>query len=309
MKRKYTTEFAINSYSVWGGVLQQEDFDYLHIPNGMNPQIYFIGKRSRIYCNPESMIISNDGLISGTAIIQKTGDNKEVLISKKFPIESEDELCLEINYPYTKIIVKNKNKVLFSIKVASILSLQSDYIDGLDLEILYIGQSFSGSNNYGIRERLENHSTLQAIYSDMITKFPCDDVWIGLLCFDSQVFIELDGTSKETIMSQEEDNNHIDNFFNSDISEEQIVNFTEAALINYFQPSFNQVYKGKFPSSRHKSYSSCYDLDLNKIIATLSTDSMHCRVYTPFTDPSDLHTAEFQLHSREERKEMFDFFI
>jgi hypothetical protein len=58
------------------------------------------------------------------------------------------------------------------------------------------------------------------------------------------------------------------------VSEEQEINLIEAILIKYFQPRFNQVFKRKFPSPAHKTYSQCYDLDFNTVSVEIDTGDL-----------------------------------
>lgn len=302
------TEFTLDSYVTWGALLQQGEFDYLKVPEGKNPQIYFIGKRPRISCDVNFTSINQEGLLSGIAIIHDANRDQRIpfalqVISqdKKYPFD------LELSYPYTVLKVKSGNSGVKSMTVATAVAMQSQSMqECLDMEVLYIGQSFSGSRNYGIRQRIENHSTLQNIYAEAINKFPNDEVWIGLLHFEIQAHMFIDGMANDLIATPEEDDRHVERFSNGEISGQQIINFTEAALIKYLQPRFNKVYKNIFPSNTHASYSECYELDLSSISVTLVTDCLGCRTYTSEVSANETHFIHFNLHSFEERRTIFD---
>ena len=64
-----------------------------------------------------------------------------------------------------------------------------------------------------------------------------------------------------------------------EITEQQQINFTEAALVRYF----------KHPA--HKTYSQCYDLDLNAVNVELQTEEIMCRLWSPSVAPSWTHFA------------------
>jgi len=304
MSRKYNTEFALNSYVTWGALLQQGDFDYLKIPEGKNPQIYVIGKRPRITCDSNSVHLLDDGIV-GTALIRK--NEMDQTLDFKLPTSSSDNsVVLEIPYPYTNIVIKSNDKK-GQVGISTILALQSDLgSEILDLEILYVGQSLSGSDKYSIRNRIENHSTLQNIYSEAIRNFPGDEIWIGLFDFDMQIITSINGITEATA-TPEEENAHIERFFSTVISDQQMVNFTEAALIRYFQPAYNKIYKNSFPDPAHSTYSSCYDLEVNMVFVSLSLDCIRCRAYSQKVSPAIEHGAEFNLYSIDDRKSMLDF--
>ena len=92
------------------------------------------------------------------------------------------------------------------------------------------------------------------------------------------------------------------------ISDQQRINFTEAALIRYFQPEYNTLFKDPFPSPVHSSYASCYDVDLNMIAVEVGSEDLGCKFWSKHVEPKWTHIAAFPLHSREQRKHMFDLF-
>jgi hypothetical protein len=300
MPRKYYLEFALNSYVTWGALLQQGDFDYLKIPPDKYPQIYLIGKRPRISCDPNSLHITKDGHIAVTALIHKLDGVKSIPFSA--PVNgSLDSVQLNTSYPYTIISAwKEGSEKGGSISVAALLGFQP-YFDNenLDLEILYIGQSDSDSSKYRIRDRIENHSTLLKIYSEVIKNYPNDEIWIALFHFEIDVINSFGGLI-ESIATPDEDDAHVERYFNSELPDSEMINLTEAALIRYFQPPFNKVYKNNFPNSSHSTYLSCYKLEIRQIFVAFLTDSIRCRVYTGAISPSVEHGVKYLLRSEED---------
>jgi hypothetical protein len=303
--RKYRTEFCLNAYSSWGALISQGDFDHLKIPEDKNPQIYFIAKRPRITCKQDSLVVSGNRL-EGTAIIHQIETEQEISFTAKIGEESNSFKCI-CEYPFTLFQLSKNNNPYFKIGISTLLTFQQNFPkEYLDLEILYIGQSFSGSDGYGIRQRLENHSTLQRIYAKVINDFPNYEVLLGVFHFEIDMITSIDGTVKETDTTDEEDNAHISEVLSSPVSEQQSVNFVEAGLIKYFEPEFNKTFKNSFPDSSHSSYASCYDLDFNQLNITLACDTINTFVYSAKVPRNFMHLAEFQLHSSEDRKAMFD---
>ena len=128
----------------------------------------------------------------------------------------------------------------------------------LDLEVLYIGQAYGSSGERSAIDRLAKHETLQAIYGEAVRRSPDKEVWIVLLglaeVYGLMVFSPVAGDGDLVTPDNES--------LMTGISEQQQINFTEAALIRYFSPSYNKEYKDTFPSPAHKTYSECYDLDI-----------------------------------------------
>jgi hypothetical protein len=300
MPRKYYLEFALNSYVTWGALLQQGDFNYLNIPFDKNPQIYLIGKRPRITCDPNSLHICKDGHIALTALVHRLDGIRRISFSAPI-IGNLNNVELHTSYPYTSISSqKGGIEKSGSISVAALLSFQPHFDnENLDLEILYIGQSDSESSKYTIRDRIENHSTLQKIYSEVIKSYPNDEIWIALFHFEINVINSFGGLTKSTA-SPEEDDAHAKRYLNSTLPDSEMINLTEAALIRYFQPSFNKVYKNSFPNPSHSTYLSCYKLEIREIFVAFLTDSIRCRVYTDAVGPSVEHGVKYLLRSRED---------
>ncbi|MCK5171805.1 MAG: hypothetical protein KAR47_00325, partial [Planctomycetes bacterium] len=94
---------------------------------------------------------------------------------------------------------------------------------------------------------------------------------------------------------------------NTDITEQQQVNFTEAALIRYFQPPYNKIYKNSFPDPAHSTYSECYDIDLNMVCVEVQTEDLMLRLWSEHVEPKWIHFCSFPLHSREDRIYMLEF--
>ena len=308
--RKYLTEFALNMFCTHKTLLQQQDFDYLeHQPEIDNHSyhIYIIGRRPKIIFNPKEFHFSQDIVHGSFDVINETNNRTFVFdvpnLLGSFPVS------MECNYPYTefKIIDKHGNIISNGKTALFLTQIASKAIPILDLEVLYIGQAYGENGNRIATDRLKNHSTLQSIYAESITKSPNMDIWIILLEFTQNNIISIDGRKQKYQTSNIEDNAHIKQCLSENISEKQKINFTEAALIKYFQPEYNKIYKNIFPNPMHNSYSERYDLEINHIAAEIQTDEIKTRLFSKKIKPKVFHIAQFDLYSQEDRKGMFDF--
>jgi hypothetical protein len=55
--------------------------------------------------------------------------------------------------------------------------------------------------------------------------------------------------SKQYGTTTEEDDEHIDSVLGTEITEQQQINFTKAALIRYFDPEYNVLFRGVISQS------------------------------------------------------------
>ena len=225
---------------------------------------------------------------------------------------------IKCEYPYTLITFHDtagnmmtgaKAHVFLQIMTRSENLITVEDARHLHLDVLYIGQSFGKEGERDAIKRLQNHETLQKIYVEIASREPEKEVWIALPTFqDSFLMMDIDGrNSVETTTTDTEDTTHVNDVIHSGISLQQEINFTEAALIRYFQPHYNTEFKNSFPNPAHTSYSSCYDLDLNAVSVEIQTIETFTHFYSRVVPPCSLHLPKFPLHSRELRVSMFDF--
>lgn len=305
-ERKFISEFGLNMLVGWKFLLQQ---DHLHIVSetDVDPHIYFICRMPRITLDPESISITRERL---SGVFRKQIKDKHIDI----PFDTENvngytDVKFESVYPYTdfKIVDTKNGRIYLEGKSVLLLSILGDeYREHLNLEVLYIGQSYGkdGSRNAG--ERLQKHETLQEIYSEAMTKNPDQDIWLLLCTFQPLIVASFDGRKQNYQTTEEEDTAHISNVLDAEISEQQKINFTEAALIRYFQPEYNKTFKDTFPNPAHLTYRECYDIELNMVCVELQTDNVGVDLWSSAANPSWIHMCKFPLHSKEDRKYMLD---
>lgn len=304
--RKYFSEFGINMWCSFSALLQQNELFTLEI-SAFNPHLYLVLRRPRITIDPKTVVFS-DTEVKATFFKQIENEKIpiEVILQNGF---NTQELTVESKYPYTEYACIDETGVeIGSGKTALLLaSAGTQYWKHLDLEVLYVGQSYGSDGSRNAFERLKNHSTLQGIYAEAIRKSPDQDIWLILCSFEEQTVMSFDGTQSEYGTTLEEDEAHAKKFLHKGVSEQQRINFTEAALIKYFQPEYNQKYKNTFPNPAHSTYSECYDLDINMVIAEIGSDHLGCRLWSPHVKANWTHFCQFTLNSTEERKSFFDF--
>lgn len=316
MKRK-PTEFGLHSYASMMSVVQFEDLNVLESQDIYNEKescyIYMICSRQRVTVNKDnSYYIGND--FNFGFKIQRQDTYEECSI--RFPCgKGKHKAILESNYPYNFFSLLFEDGGGIKAKVSTFLSSIPEFglnRDFLDLNVLYVGQSYGANGSRTALDRLKKHETLQKILSDVSTREPDKEVWLMLYSFKQNGLTLFDGRTKFSEKEYNDDLQRPIDFINTisegGIKEQQFINFTEAALIRYFKPFYNKNFKNIFPSLTHSSYSECYDLDVNTVAVELGTkESVNIMLYSDEVKRKPIHLAEFFMHNREERVSMFDF--
>jgi hypothetical protein len=293
----------VNGYKL---LLQQGHLDQVD-QTGIEPHIYIVTRRPRITFDPASVIFTEEKV---------TGQFLKQIKDKLIPIPFETQnflgtskVSLMCEYPYTEYAIKDKsNNVISNGKCALLLAtLSPEYWEHLDLEVLYVGQSYGKDGSRTASDRLKSHSTLQGIYAEAIKNSPDQDIWLILSTFEPLLLGSFDGRGNNYTTTMEEDSDHIHDVLSTSITEKQQINFTEAALIKYFQPPYNKIYKDSFPNPAHSTYTECYDIDLNMVCVEIQSEDIGLRLWSDSVEPQWVHFCSFPLHSREDRVYMFEF--
>lgn len=312
MTKRLPTEFAINMNLEKMMILQQTELKHVNDSNYFDKHspchLYLICKRPRISLNPEKCRITKE-YIQLTFNIQK----QNLVVEKEYKFSNtfkRDDIEIKSEYPFNIFQLTTKEETLIDAKVAPFLqSLIS--ADFLDLEVLYIGQSYGVEGARTAPDRLKSHSTLQGIYAEAISNNPDSEIYLALTSFSQVNIMMMDGRTKfseEELKADDERRKIVNDRLNWDgINEQQKINFTEAALIKYFQPKYNKIYKDTFPNPAHSTYSECYELDINAVCIEMQTSEMiNCRMYSDAIPASHSHMKQFLLNSEEERKSIFE---
>jgi hypothetical protein len=307
--RKYISEFGLNMVGGPSALLQQDYLDSKELEKIFDEEhpchVYMVCRRPRVIIRPDSVAFA-DGTFRGVVTIQ----DGPAIIDEPFsaPWSAGAECKFVSDYPYNSFEITDPNgELVFGGKTALIASgLGSDIVRHLDLEVLYVGQSYGEEGNRSAPERLQSHSTLQGIYAEALSRTPEKEIWIVLWSFSEVLLASFDGTQEVYGTSTEEDDEHINAVLATGVTEQQRINFTEGALIRYFDPEYNVLLRKTFPSPAHSTYSECYDLDVNSVVVELNTEQWNCMLWSKAAPPRWVHFAQFALHDRDERKAMFD---
>jgi hypothetical protein len=305
MGRKYVTEVAVQMTCSMMVLLQEENlrnFGQL-IPEQMPPfHIYAVCRRPRVSVDPAKWTFGVE-VVTGHFLVHQAAD----VASIDFEVPQFQPPLTEIrtSWPNTTLELVDATGAVASGGKAALLATQVGPAGEheLGLEVLYVGQAYGAAGRREAPARLESHSTFQRILGEAVRRSPDREIWIVLMAFQGELVLHADpAVAAET--SDAVNEQHIDTVLRTPITAQQKINFTEAALIRYFRPEYNETFKDTFPSPAHSSYRSCYDLDLNMVILQVESTSICSCLWTENVKAAWIHLAKFPLHDTNARMEM-----
>lgn len=318
VNRKYIAEGALNLFSSGATVIQPTDVYHLSknkerrdALKGCN--LYFIAKRQRISVASDSLEIV-DGKIQGHLKVQ-TG-----LEYEKFPFSCKQQLAdyvtnIHVNdYPQDGIhfIMSNGESTKMPI-FRFMTDCEFDLEGNEDLEVLYIGQGYGKEGKRLALDRLSEHSTLQRILADTLLQSPDQEILLLLFRYEHYRKVLSSGGdfSVEPTATEEEESKNFSNVGEAKFARKNRVSLAEAALIRYFEPKYNKIYKTTFPSKKHKIIEELIGQDFSGLTVEIDTTNIETKLVSNSSKINNglfsklhpyVHIANIPLYSPEERE-------
>ena len=314
-KRKYLSEFSVGLCSArWlmttasqinsGGTMGELEQE---ISN--NCHIYLICQIPSVSFVRESFVYKNN-TISGEISYKVKGKQTKIPFSSEFPLVKDATKVELSDYPYRELQSKNDSGEIIRYLPASALCFglgkHREYSELGEYEVLYVGQAYADGKRSAF-DRLKSHSTLQKILADAQYKNPDNEIYIMTFEYDEYtIFTQMDGRAKGTIKDHR-DGERFFSILDNPLSKYQKVCLTEDALIRYFFPKYNEIYKEHFPSKNHKILKECYQLDFSGLIVEIDTEELELKLFSENIAPKMHHLCQFDLFTPEERYGFFHF--
>ena len=306
----------LNQYDV---ILGSDLENYIQNGGIFNEQypsnLYFVLKRPKVSVDPKSVKIEGKKVTFSFKIHQQ---EKHSIINLGIElVNATTGIEFKTEYPYNLFTISDKEKVLLVTRPSTIIdNVEEEFINqipALDYEILYIGQAYGKDGKRTAIDRLSSHETVQKIYTHSLTQNPDSDICFMLAKFtqDSMLFVSGSESIVVSEKNQKIENERVKHVFKNNglsFSEKQRINFTEAALIKFFEPKYNIEFKNCFPSQRHKSYSECYNLDVRGISIELDTSELNRKLFTKKIKRNFHHMKIFEFKSDEDRISLLKLF-
>jgi hypothetical protein len=310
-ERKHITELALNFYSDGILLVHPKDVSRIETQGEMVVElanechIYVIATRPRVSYVPGSIRVG-DGKTSGRFKYSRNG----VIAETDFWLQGEaiaDKIEIS-EYPHHTLSLIRNGKAIASIP-AHLASLMSNHIGDpslRDLRVVYVGMSYADGAR-SAKDRLQSHSTLQQVLADLNGDSPESEALIVMAQYDSpQTLISFDGRDKS--LKIEDDRNLMDDLQRQreDITKDLQIKLIEAGLIRYFQPSYNDKYKNRFPLPTQQILKEVYEIDFGALVVELNTEDIKCRLFSDSREPGYHHLGSFDLHDPAVRRSLFN---
>lgn len=321
-KRKYLSEFGLNVFTSYKSIIPIENLKFFK--DRRNYHIYSILSSPKVRYIKDSFKATQKG-ISFTLERQIKDSIEKIEIQQAIFNEYLDhtKLNLKCDYPYNNLEIEINDNSWLSIlggspKNNKILLNAHDAL-GIFVseivcafEVLYIGQAFGRDGERIATDRLKSHSTLQRILTDYFSMHPDKQLHISLFEFTPQIHASFDGLTRKYTATDKEERDHFNDVMDNPLKYKQIINITEAAMINYFKPSYNINFVDNFPDIGHKGYSQYYDLDYNSLVVEIDLEFDTAGSVQLFSDTNRIDSSfdyiKYELFKDPNRKSMFDIF-
>lgn len=325
MERKYLFEAGLDVFTSYKTIIPVEYLSELGKYDEHHYHIYGILSYNKIFFRKEKTKVTSKGVV---VCIFTVVDSKEV--EYKLPIWEiaqgldYSKVNITMNFPYTFLTLSiNDEDFLKShpefinpeiiIYAQDLFNMYANMlIDKQVFEVLYIGQAYGKEGNRTAFDRLAAHSTLQKILTDYQNKHPDKHIYIVLLEFTPNLSMSFDGISKKYTKSEAESNQHMEDVICNLPKGEQIINITEAALINYFKPEYNVNFVENFPDEQHKGYKQYFELDYNSLIVELDMEYDNSPLIQFYTQTNRINSSfdfiRYKLYNDNNRLSMYEIF-
>ncbi|MFB8426873.1 hypothetical protein ACFC4S_33485 [Priestia megaterium] len=243
MNTKYMPDYGLQTWAYHLSMSYPFDLDYLS-PDDRRYNIYGATLIPKLNIDEGSVQFFEDYIRFDVIVGTGEHTSRETLdisiISDDMP--EFDHRKFEFDYEKSRkaMVFKGWEKGPIELNLLHVYLAESKYY--LDTEIVYIGQAFRENGQRLPAEELMSDPMLQKVEADILRDYPEKDLPFLLLEFKSQLLEEIDSQNEELLELQELTKNPTLKLNN------QIVDGTEAALINYFKPKYNKKLNDKFPN-------------------------------------------------------------
>ncbi|MGG4579406.1 hypothetical protein [Alcaligenes sp. Me129] len=307
------SEFAVNLFtSRWlltpssqitsDGVMSDDEAEV-----SKNCHIYLICERPALSFE-KSTFSYEGGKLTGNLIHRIEGVEYKTPFEQEFAL-LDDAIELRLSsYPHREVQTFNHKGECVRHLPANVVSFKHYHQEPdhpfRKLKVLYVGQAFGGGNRTAM-DRLRSHATLQKILAEASYDAPDCEIMVLMIEYEHyRVISNMDGRAKEAIRD-ERDKKRFISIIDNPLKKGQQISLAEAALIRYFQPKYNKIYKKKFPSRELKVLAQCYEYDFSALVVEINTDELGLSLYSDTVRPEMHHISNIDLVDHEQRAGFF----
>ena len=243
MNTKYMSGYGLQTWAYHLSMSYPFDLDYLS-PDDRRYNIYVATIIPKLSIDEDSVQFFEDCIRFDVIVGTGEHTSKETLdisiISDDMPEFDHRKFEFEYEKPRKAMVFTGWEKGPIELNLLHVYLTESKYY--LDTEIVYIGQAFRENGERLPAEELMSDPMLQKVEEAILREYPEKDLTLLLLEFKSHLLEEIDSEDEDLVQLQELTKNPPLELNN------QIVDATEAALINYFKPEYNKKLNDKFPN-------------------------------------------------------------
>lgn len=241
MNTKYMSEFGLQTWAYHLSMSYPFDLDYLS-PDDRRYNIYVATLIPKLNIDEDSVQFFEDYIRFDVIVGTGEHTSRETLdisiFSDDMPEFDHRKFEFEYEKPRKAMVFTGWEKGPVELNLLHVYLEESKYY--LDTEIVYIGQAFGENRERLPAGELISDPTLKKVESDLLRDYPEKDLALLLLEFKSQLLEEIDSQDEELLELQEITKNPPLELNN------QILDATEAALINHFKPEYNEKFNNGF---------------------------------------------------------------
>lgn len=296
--RQFTMEGCLHLFSSPPSVLTPADI--YRVADNRAARSFLAG--SNVYlitCRPRILIDADyfqlvGGVIFGHLLVVRDGTWRKVPFRYGLGFEQHlgrPEHCnATVLANGTGVLIENgQGQVLVAVHVIIAAGMCELSDEERDLHVLYVGQGMGKDESKLAVDRLSRHSTFQRILADFHTHHPELELLILLFRFEHQRKLMSSGgdLTLEPRASEIEDREHIHQMHRSRFERRKRVTLAEAALISFFKPRYNDIFKRTnfYLSGKLKFLESLVKQDMVGFIVEICTGNARARLYSESRPP------------------------
>ncbi|MGG0459725.1 hypothetical protein [Priestia aryabhattai] len=243
MNTKCMPDYGLQTWAYHLSMSYPFDLDYLS-PDDRRYNIYVATLIPKLNIDEHSVQFFEDYIRFDVIVGTGEHTSRETLdisiFSDDMPEFDHRKFEFEYEKPRKAMVFTGWEKGPIELNLLHIYREDSKYY--LDTEAVYIGQAFGENGERLPAEELMSDPILQKLEADLLSEYPEKDLALLLLEFKSQLLEEIDSQDEDLLELQEITKNPPLELNN------QIIDATEAALINYFKPEYNKKLHNDFPN-------------------------------------------------------------
>lgn len=245
--------------------------------------IYVIAKRRKIRLHQPSLRDDTYCLRGDFRVSAK--DGSELIPFEYRPVDGKRISAFELREnPEQKIGLLYGDYSHESYPIFSFIQMCAVDLDPyLNLEVLYIGQAFGKTGKRLAVDRLSNHRALKRIQNDISEREPENEVFVLMYRYGTQKnFMSTEGDPNLIPQaSAQEESDNFRRMMKQSVDRRLRIYLTEAALIRYFRPHYNEIFKKTFPSRKHLIVRKALEFGYSALAVEIDSTLIKSQLWTP----------------------------